>query len=123
MLSFTLAHTSDHVLLFCLNAGLCRRKQGASMANDMHFRSLPSPTNYSSSKPTVLNSWKEIAKYMDRGVRTVQRWEGTLRLPIHRIGLQRGVVFAYSAEIDAWLYAFARGPIVDYSQLKQGQKV
>ena len=93
------------------------------MANDMQLRSLRFPANYSSGKPILLNSWKEIAKYMDRGVRTVQRWERTLRLPVRRIGRQRGVVFAYAAEIDAWLYAVARGPIVHYSQLEQVGRV
>ena len=32
----------------------------------------------------ILNSWKEIANYLGRGVRTVQRWERDLRLPVHR---------------------------------------
>ena len=35
--------------------------------------------------PATLNSWKEIATYMDRGVRTVQRWENG-GLPIRRVG-------------------------------------
>jgi hypothetical protein len=32
-----------------------------------------------------LNSWKEIASYMGRGVRTVQRYERELHLPVGRI--------------------------------------
>jgi hypothetical protein len=60
---------------------------------------------------------------MDRGVRTVQRWERSLRMPVHRIGRRRGVVFAYAAEIDAWLYAIARDPVVEHSQLSQGDNV
>lgn len=35
---------------------------------------------------TRLNSWKEIATFLGRGVRTVQRWERELQLPVHRIG-------------------------------------
>ena len=52
----------------------------------------------------ILNSWKEIAAYLSRGVRTVQRWEQNERLPVHHVGLgKRAPVFAYPAEIDAWL--------------------
>jgi len=34
----------------------------------------------------ILNSWKEIATYLDRGVRTLQRWERDEHLPIRRVG-------------------------------------
>jgi len=53
---------------------------------------------------TVLNSWKEIAQYMGRAVRTVQRWERTLRLPVRRPhGKQRSAVLALKSDIDLWL--------------------
>jgi hypothetical protein len=53
--------------------------------------------------PAILNSWKEIATYMDRGVRTVQRWENE-GLPIRRLGVgKRAPVFAFAAELDHWL--------------------
>jgi hypothetical protein len=56
-----------------------------------------------------LDSWKEIALYLDRGVRTVQRWERDLGLPVRRIGKSdRGPVFGYRHEIDRWLEACAR---------------
>ncbi len=52
----------------------------------------------------TLNSWKEIASYMGRGVRTVQRWEAELDLPVHRIGSgERSPVFAFKAEVDNWV--------------------
>jgi hypothetical protein len=52
----------------------------------------------------VLNSWKEIAQYLDRGVRTVQRWEQELRLPVHRIGKgKRSPVYALVPEVRFWL--------------------
>ena len=35
-------------------------------------------------KKRFLNTWKEIATYMGRGVRTVQRWERELGLPVRR---------------------------------------
>lgn len=54
--------------------------------------------------PPILNSWKEIATYLDRGVRTVQRWERDLHLPVHRIGNgRRSPVYANVAELKFWL--------------------
>ena len=47
-----------------------------------------------------LDSWKEIAAYLRKGVRTVQRWERTENLPVRRHG--QGSVFAYRSELDAW---------------------
>lgn len=53
---------------------------------------------------TILNSWKEIANYLGRGVRTVQRWERDLSLPIHRPkGKDRSAVLAFPEELNAWL--------------------
>jgi hypothetical protein len=54
--------------------------------------------------PEILNSWKEIAGYLDRGVRTVQRWEADLHLPVHRPqGHARSAVFALRSELDQWI--------------------
>jgi hypothetical protein len=53
--------------------------------------------------PAILNSWKEIATYLNRGVRTVQRWENE-GLPIRRVGAgNRAPVFAFTVDIDKWL--------------------
>src|SRR5690348_4780737 len=57
-------------------------------------------------RPSIaaLSSWKEIAAYMGRGVRTVQRWERDLKMPVHRIGSgPRSPACAFPAELDAWL--------------------
>jgi len=55
-------------------------------------------------KPGLLNSWKEIANYLARGVRTVQRWE-KLGLPVRRLGPgSRAPVIADTAEIDHWIF-------------------
>lgn len=52
----------------------------------------------------VLNSWKEIASYLGRGVRTVQRYERELGLPVRRPhGRSRSAVIALSDELDLWL--------------------
>lgn len=53
---------------------------------------------------TRLNSWKEIAEYVGRNVRTVIRWEQEGGLPVHRVPVgHRRAVFAYRHEIDHWL--------------------
>ena len=54
----------------------------------------------------ILSSWKEIAGYIGRSVRTVQRWERELGLPVHRPSAKNeGVVVALPAELDAWVRA------------------
>jgi adenylate cyclase len=50
-----------------------------------------------------LDSWKEIAAYLRRGVRTVQRWEREQGLPVRRLRHDKlGSVYAYQPELDAW---------------------
>lgn len=54
--------------------------------------------------PKVLSGWKDIASYLGRGVRTVQRYERELRLPVRRpAGKARGLVIALSHDLDAWV--------------------
>ncbi len=49
----------------------------------------------------ILSSWKEIATYFGKGVRTVQRWERIAGLPIHRP--KQFVIMAHPTELEAWL--------------------
>ncbi len=49
----------------------------------------------------ILSTWKEIAQYVGKGVRTVQRWE-QLGLPVRRPETRRSVI-AYTDDLDAWL--------------------
>ena len=50
-----------------------------------------------------LDSWKEIAAYLHRSVRTVTRWEREEGLPIRRHQHNRsGSIYAYKAELDEW---------------------
>jgi Tol biopolymer transport system component len=50
-----------------------------------------------------LDSWKEIAGYLNRDESTVQRWEKREGMPVHRhVHAKRGSVYAYRAELDAW---------------------
>lgn len=53
----------------------------------------------------LLDSWKDIAAYLGRGVRTVQRWENNLYLPIRRPpGKPRNSIVAFKSELDRWLH-------------------
>jgi TolB-like protein len=53
-----------------------------------------------------LDSWKAIAGYLKRTVRTVHRWEKDEGLPVHRhLHRKQGTVYAYTGEIDAWRHA------------------
>ena len=50
-----------------------------------------------------LDSWKKIASYLKRDVRTVQRWERREQMPVHRhLHDKLGSVFAFRSELDAW---------------------
>ncbi len=53
----------------------------------------------------ILDSWKDIARYLERDIKTCYRWEKELGLPVHRIDdtSSRSNVFAYKSEIDQWL--------------------
>ena len=58
-----------------------------------------------------LESWKEIATYLGREVRTVQGWEKNEGLPVHRHQHARqGSVFAFKSELDAWREARKQSP-------------
>ena len=55
---------------------------------------------------TVFTSWKEIAQYLDKGVRTAQRWEQEEGLPVRRLdGEGSGKVLAFADEIDLWKHS------------------
>ena len=60
--------------------------------------------NASMSERARLDSWKEIARYLGRDVRTVLRWERRRGLPVYRVpGGKLPRVFAYRDELDRWL--------------------
>ena len=53
-----------------------------------------------------LDSWKEIAAYLRRDIRTVQRWEENEGLPVHRHQHHKlGSIYAYRQEITEWFNA------------------
>jgi tetratricopeptide (TPR) repeat protein len=50
-----------------------------------------------------LESWKEIAAFLNRSERTVRRWEEKEGLPVHRLAHdKRGSVYAYTRELERW---------------------
>ncbi len=55
--------------------------------------------------PAVLSCWKDIAKYLGKGVRTVQRWEREFELPVRRPkgANRKSAVTAHPRDLDAWL--------------------
>jgi len=60
----------------------------------------------------TLESWKQIAAYLERSERTVRRWETSERLPVHRREHEKqDTVFAYKHEIDAWSRVHTRSPL------------
>jgi hypothetical protein len=53
-----------------------------------------------------LSGWKEVSAYLGKGVRTVQRYERELGLPVRRpAGKSSGSVIALKAELDGWVQA------------------
>jgi TolB-like protein/Tfp pilus assembly protein PilF len=66
----------------------------------------PSPGTSPPDSPAEdrLDSWKEIAAYLNRDVTTAQRWEKREGMPVHRhVHDKRGSVYAVGSELDAWL--------------------
>ncbi|HLO68485.1 MAG TPA: tetratricopeptide repeat protein [Holophaga sp.] len=58
-----------------------------------------------------LESWKEIAAFLRRDVRTVQRWEKAEGLPVHRhFHDKQGSVFALRSELERWQASRVRVP-------------
>jgi hypothetical protein len=66
--------------------------------------------------PGCLDGWKDIAAYLGRDVRTVQRWEKSLGLPVQRVqDSKSGSVHAFRSEIDAW--RLERGRKISHERL------
>jgi hypothetical protein len=59
--------------------------------------------DYANGGGQTLNGWKDIAAYLGKSVRSAQRWEMTLGLPVRRIKTPDGqIVYAHPHEIDDW---------------------
>src|SRR6185369_11000510 len=52
----------------------------------------------------IFTSWKEIATFLGKGVRTVQRWEKSLGLPVRRPnGMASNAVVATESDLRKWM--------------------
>lgn len=61
-----------------------------------------------------LEGWGQIARYLHRGPRTVQRWEKEIGLPVRRLGGTRtSAVYALRSELDTWREAMETGGLGD----------
>jgi hypothetical protein len=53
---------------------------------------------------SILTCWKDIARYVGKGIRTVQRWEQESGFPVRRTKPgDKGSVLAVPSEIDSWV--------------------
>src|SRR5215467_5325276 len=69
-----------------------------------------------------LEGWGEIASYLRREIRTVQRWEKTLGLPIHRLSVgKQSSVYAYPSELDRWYRE--REPKIKAEEIQHAENV
>jgi hypothetical protein len=87
-----------------------RTKEGFNLMSAMDSKQMKSDA-----RPVLdpgkdrLDSWKEIAAYLRREVRTAQRWEKREGLPVHRhVHAKASSVCAFKHEIDAWLHTRRR---------------
>jgi hypothetical protein len=75
----------------------------AADRGDLRGKNSQTLKNDIASENRTLDSWKEIATFLRRGVRTVQRWERTEHLPVYRHNhMRRGSVYAYASDLVAW---------------------
>jgi hypothetical protein len=74
------------------------------MFSQTHEQSLSHMT--ATSRAELLDSWKEIACFFGREVRTVQLWEKHEGLPVHRhLHTRRASVRAYRSELTNWFHS------------------
>ena len=56
----------------------------------------PSPRRPDETTSDRLDSWKDVAAYLQRDVSTVQRWEKREAMPVHRhVHEKQGTVYAF----------------------------
>ena len=84
-----------------MNAGISALNADVIHRSDLNSvpRSMSGPDH-----AAVLTSWKDIARYMGKGVRTVQRWEQDFGLPVRRPhGANKKAILARPRDLDAWV--------------------
>ena len=86
---------------FCGDSAKIRRDAASGAGNGVS-----SMNGKKTERPQFLSGWKEIANYLGKGVRTVQRYERELGLPVRRPAAKPwGSVVATKVEVDAWVSA------------------
>lgn len=74
------------------------------MRHGVKTRFIRIPPNNGPYGSARLDSWKQIAVYLNRSVRCVQRWEREEALPVLRLAHKsHASVYADSQELDAWI--------------------
>ncbi len=82
---------------------------------------MDSLTNYAANRE-VFSGWKDIANYLGKGVRTVQRYEKELKLPVRRPAGPRGSVLATKAELDRWVSSASMRETTSRFEIQRLQK-
>src|SRR6267154_5636406 len=68
-----------------------------------------------------LESWGEIASYLRREIRTVQRWEKYQGLPVRRLQIGKlGSVYAFRSELDKWFRERQPAPENSEEEVEKG---
>jgi hypothetical protein len=74
-----------------------------SKTDQARRQGIAGPYQSVSATRATLQTWKEIASELNCGIRTVQRWERTLGLPVRRLGKGAGGrVVAFKDELQRW---------------------
>jgi len=78
------------------------KKHVAAAPRTRLFKATPHPR---ASEPRErLEGWKQIAAYLKRDVRTIQRWERAEQFPVRRqMHRKLGSVLAYKDELNRWV--------------------
>jgi hypothetical protein len=73
------------------------------------YTGVPMPTQDNQDRSQlapILSGWKDIAGYVRKGIRTVQRWEREYDFPVRRTHVgPKSTVLAVPIEIDSWVRA------------------
>jgi len=86
----------------------------------MNIRRIPSPRQPTEEMDEVFTGWKQISNYLGMAIRTVQRYERTLGLPVHRPSRNsRDSVIGAKAELDTWVRTSPKLPSVPKSWLSE----
>jgi hypothetical protein len=88
--------------------GLAQRGAACFQRHQL-YTGVPMPTQDNQDRSQlapILSGWKDIAGYVRRGIRTVQRWEREYDFPVRRTHVgPKSTVLAVPTEIDSWVRA------------------